>query len=91
MSYPGSSEIIESLMGKYKQLQGQHSRNGFTKMVLTIGSILCELSESVVSKSLQAVREIDIREWTKKALGTTLDSTRRTALPGTKLASKQNC
>jgi len=90
MSYPGSSEIIESLIGKSKQLQGQHSRGGFTQMILTIGSCLCELSETVVWQSLHAVREIHVRNWTKEALGTTLGTIRRNAFPGTKGASKQN-
>lgn len=91
LSYPGSSEIIESLIGKSKQIQGQHSRSGFSKMVLTISTCLSELSEGVVSKSLQAVRELDVRKWTKAALGNTLASIRRTALPGTKGASIDNC
>ena len=89
-SYPGSSEIIESLISKSKQIQGQHSRGGFTKMVLTIGSFMSELSESKVWQSLLAIREIDIRQWTKKTLGNTLGSIRRTSLPGTERASKQN-
>lgn len=87
LSYPGSSEIIESLIGKSKQIQGQHSRGGFTKMVLTIGTCLSELSEAAIWQSLQAVRELDVRQWTKKALGNTLGSIRRTSLPGTKGAS----
>ncbi len=87
MSYPGSSEIIESLIGKSKEIQGQHSRGGFTKMLLTMGACLCELNKAVVWKSLQGVREIDVRQWTKKALGNTLESIRRKALPGTKGAS----
>lgn len=91
LSYPGSSEIIESLIGKSKQIQGQHSRGGFTKMVLTIGTCLVELSEAVVWQSLQLVREIDVRQWTKEALGNTLGSIRRTAFPRTKGASKANC
>ncbi len=91
LSYPGSSEIIESLIGKSKQIQGQHSRGGFTKMVLTIGTCLVELSEAVVWQSLQLVREIDVRQWTKEALGNTLGSIRRTAFPRTKGASKENC
>jgi hypothetical protein len=89
-SYPGSSEIIESLIGKSKEIQGQQSRGGFTKMVLTIGATLCELSEAVVWESLSSVRELDVRQWTKKTLGTTLASVRRMALPGTKGASMQN-
>lgn len=91
LSYPGSSEIIESLIGKSKQIQGQHSRGGFTKMVLTIGTCLVELSEAVVWQSLKLVREIDVRQWTKEALGNTLGSIRRTAFPRTKGASKENC
>lgn len=91
MSYPGSSEIIESLIGKSKQIQGQHSRGGFTKMVLTIGACLSELNEKVVWQSLQDVREINVRQWTKEALGNTLECIRRIALPGTKGASTKNC
>lgn len=91
LSYPGSSEIIESLIGKIKQIQGQHSRGGFSKMVLTIGAFLSEMSEAVVWQALQSIREIDIRAWTKATLGTTLGSIRRASLPGTKRASIQNC
>ena len=89
LSYPGSSEIIESLIGKLKQIQGQHSRGGFTKMVLTIGTCLSDLSEAVISQSLQAVREVDVRRWTKATLGNTLGSIRRASLPGTKRASSE--
>lgn len=89
-SYPGSSEIIESLIGKVKQVQGQHSRGGFTKMLLTIGTTLSELSEAVLWESLSAIKELDVRQWTKETLGTTLASVRRAALPGTKGASIQN-
>lgn len=89
--YPGCSEIIESLMGKFKHLQGQHSRNGFTKMALSIGSCLCELTTDVIRLSLETVREIDVRQWANEALGDTLRSIRGNALPGTKSASTQNC
>ena len=84
VSYPGSSEVIESLIAKNKELQGQQSRGGFTKMLLTIGTSVSEISEKVLVESLLAVREIDVRQWAKNALGTTLASLRRNALPGTK-------
>jgi hypothetical protein len=89
--YPGSSEIIESLMGKFKHMQGQHSRNGFTKMAISIGSCLCELTADVIRTSLETVREIDVRQWASEAIGDTLGSIRRNALPGTKSASTKNC
>ena len=84
VSYPGSSEVIESVIGKYKQSQDQHSRGGFTKMLLAIGASVVEVTENVVVESLTAVREMDVRKWTKNALGTTLSSMRRLAFTGTK-------
>lgn len=84
VSYPGSSEVIESLIGKYKQSQDQHSRGGFTKMLLAICASTVEMTEKVVVESLTAVREMDVRKWTKDTLGTTLTSMRRMAFPGTK-------
>jgi hypothetical protein len=86
VSYPGSSEVIESLIAKNKEIQGQHNRGGFTKMLLAIGTSVTEISEKMLVESLLAVREIDVRQWAKNALGTTLASLRRNALPGTKVA-----
>ena len=86
VSYPGSSEVIESLIAKSKEIQGQHNRGGFTKMLLAIGTSVTKISESTLVESLLAIREIDVRQWAKNALGTTLASLRRNALPGTKVA-----
>ena len=83
-SFPASSEIIESLIGKTKQMQAQHSRGGFTKMVLAAAASVVQITEAVVIQSLEAVREINVRQWTKDTIGTTLTSVRRTAIPGTK-------
>ena len=90
-SYPGSSEIIESLISKSKQLLGQHNRGGFTKMVLAIGSCVGETTDTAIMQSLTAIREFDVRTWTKKAIGTTLASIRQTSLPGTKGAPTNIC
>lgn len=84
VSYPGSSEVIESLIGKNKHAQDQHCRGGFTKMLLAIGASTVDITQNVVVESLTAVREIDVRRWAKDALGTTLSSMRRLAFPGTK-------
>lgn len=86
VSYPGSSEVIESLIAKSKEIQGQHNRGGFTKMLLAIGTSVTEISEKVLVESLLAVREIDVRKWAKNVIGTTLATLRRNALPGTKVA-----
>ncbi len=90
-SYPGTSEVIESLFSKFKQTQGQHSRNGFTKMALSIGCHLGELTTHTVKAAIETFREIDVRQWASHAIGDVLGRTRRQALPGTNSASKQNC
>jgi hypothetical protein len=85
-SYPACTEVIESMIGKSKQMQGQHSRGGFTKMILGIAASAVNLTETIVIQSLNAVREIDVRQWTKDTIGTTLTCVRRKAMPGSKSA-----
>lgn len=83
-SIPASTEVLESLIGKGKQMLGQHNRGGFTKMVLGMGAALVRVTEQTIIQSLEAVREIDLRKWANRTLGTTLTSIRRAVLNGTK-------
>jgi len=83
-SYPASTEVLESMIGKSKQMQFQHSRGGFTKMVLGIAASAIRITEAVVTQSLEAVREINVRVWGKETIGSTLTSIRRAAMPGIK-------
>ena len=85
-SYPASTEVLESMIGKSKQMQFQHSRGGFTKMVLGIAASAVRITEAVVTQSLEAVREINVRVWGKETIGSTLTSIRRAAMPGIKSA-----
>jgi len=84
-SIPASTEVLESLIGKGKQMLGQHSRGGFTKMVLGMGAALARVTEEKIVQSLEAVREFDLRTWASRNLGTTLTSIRRAVLNGTKI------
>lgn len=81
-SLPGSTEIIESIIGKGKRMQAQHSRNGFTKMLLAMAACVAILNEQRIREALETVQESTLRRWIKKTLGTTLTSLRRAALPG---------
>lgn len=80
-SLPGSTEIIESLIGKGKRMQAQHSRNGFTKMLLAMAACVALLNEQRIREALATVQESTLRRWIKNTLGTTLTSLRRAALP----------
>ncbi len=50
----GSSECIESLIGKGKRLEGQQSRSGFTAMVLGIAAAVVKPTQQVIESALAA-------------------------------------
>jgi hypothetical protein len=89
---PASSEVLESLIGKGKRLQGQHSRGGFTKMILGMAASVVEITHERISEALEAVRNIDLATWRQEKLGPSLAAQRRQALPvatGTKTGQTQ--
>ncbi|VAX36209.1 hypothetical protein MNBD_PLANCTO02-498 [hydrothermal vent metagenome] len=84
----GSSEVLESLIGKYKQMQKSHSKGGMTAMLLSIGSLVQEQGITTINKALEMVKTKDVDTWVKAHLGTTLQAQRNQAFSGTKPAYK---
>jgi hypothetical protein len=71
----GSSEVLESLIGKAKQLDGQ-SKSGFTKMILGAAATVTKLTQQTLQAALATVRTRDVAQWVQKHLGTSLQSQR---------------
>ena len=46
----GSSEIIESVIGKFKRLEQDQSKSGFTAMTLSLASMLSKTTQDVIHK-----------------------------------------
>ena len=86
----GSSEVLESLIGKAKQLEGQQSKSGFTKMVLGLAASVCEVTEQKVREALATIKVQDVTTWIKAQLGISVQGQRyhafAAASPGTKPA-----
>lgn len=80
-SLPASSEVLESLIGKGKRLQGQHSRGGFTKMILGMAASVATLTCERVREALETISTLDLVEWCDEHLGSSLTAQRRQALP----------
>jgi len=80
-SLPASSEVLESLIGKGKRLQGQHSRGGFTKMILGMGASVVHITQQCLTQGLETVRHVDLTQWCKQNLGASLTAQRRQVLP----------
>jgi hypothetical protein len=72
----GSSEVLESLIGKAKHLEGQQSRSGFTKMILGIAASVREITEEALHAALEAVKVRDVRGWIEQQLGISVQGQR---------------
>jgi hypothetical protein len=84
----GHSEVLESLIGKYKQLQSTHSKGGMTAMLLSLGAIVSQKTHDVIHAALTTVSARAVTQWCHDNLGITLQAQRSFALPGTKTRSK---
>jgi hypothetical protein len=76
---PGSTEILESSFGKFKQLEKQQSRGGFTSLVLGFGAMLGKISSTVIEQAMQRSHTKNVIEWCKEHLGVTLFAQRKAA------------
>jgi hypothetical protein len=76
---PGSSEVIESCFGKFKTLEREQSKAGFTSLVLALVACVSERTQEVVHQALQTSKTRDVIAWIKAKLGDTLGSKRRLA------------
>lgn len=77
--FPGSTEILESSFGKFKQLEKQQSRGGFTQLLLGFGAMLTKVTTDVVREAMRTSRTLDIRRWAAETLGVTLTAQRKIA------------
>jgi len=77
---PGSSEVIESVFGKLKAMEGDYASQGFTSMLLSIPALVGPTTPEIVQRALEAVPTQKVGQWTQHNLGTTLASQRRQLL-----------
>jgi hypothetical protein len=74
---PAGTEVLESAFGKFKRIEGQQSRGGFTQLLLAMGSIVVDMSTTTVQNAVSAAHVASIRNWASKTLGVTLPSLRK--------------
>jgi hypothetical protein len=76
---PFTSEVIESVFGKYKTVERDQARGGFTGLLLALAACVAERTQEVVHEALQRTRTRDVIGWIKTKLGATVGSKRRIA------------
>jgi hypothetical protein len=78
----GSSEVIESVIGKLKRVEGEPTARGMTALILSVAAMVSKTSQEVVQKALEKVKTKKVLEWGKEKLGKTIQAKRKEAFSG---------
>lgn len=70
----GSTEVLESLLGKYKRIQGTHSKGGMTASLLSIGAAVLKKSATVIQTAMATVPVAAVGQWVRDKLGLTISA-----------------
>jgi hypothetical protein len=76
---PGSTEVLESCFGRFKQLEKQQARGGFTGLLLGFGALMAETTAEAMKQALAQSGTSKVIAWRKEHLHTTLFAQRKLA------------
>ena len=75
----GSTEVLESLIGKYKRLQAMHSASGMTRTILALGAMVGRRCLDSLAQALANITNHEVSAWCQDHLGITLQARRQRA------------
>lgn len=84
----GSSEVIESLIGRGKRMEGQQSKSGFTRMILGMAAAVVTPTKEFLEQALSTVKTQDMLQWCRDQLGVSVQAQRCRALATPKNGTK---
>ena len=74
-----STDVIESLFGKYKSFSQKSPLKEIRRMILTIPISTLEITREVIKKALSTVKNVDIKDWESRTFGQSRLSKRKIA------------
>ena len=77
--YPGCSDIIESVFGKYKNFSGRSPMKEIGRAALTIPVFTSNVDYDEVRTAMESVSADDVRAWLKANIGESLLAKRKQA------------
>jgi flagellar motor protein MotB len=83
---PMSTEVLESVFGRYKQLERQHSHGGFTSLLASFATLLKPITPDEIKEAFEQVSTKEMKQWVKDQLGNTLQSKKNQAYAEYKFA-----
>lgn len=81
-SLPGSTEVLESLIGKGKRLL-HHSSNSVTRQILSLAAGTTAITTTLVQKALSTCRMKHLAQWTRENLTMGVHTARREDMAAT--------
>ena len=72
----GSSEAIETFFGKYKSMEGNQAKAGFSGLILAGLAHIGSLDQSTVQAAMETVKNTQVNDWIKKYVGITVHAKR---------------
>lgn len=73
----GSSELIESIYGKEKAIEGAQSKSGFTGFLLSLPAMVSSITRETVEQAMKTVPVKKLNEWYQENIGASLQSKRK--------------
>jgi hypothetical protein len=73
----GSSEVIESVFGKMKHLEGAQSKQGFTGLILGAAAMVAPTDQQVVRAAMETVSTTEVQQWCRDHVGESVQAQRR--------------
>jgi hypothetical protein len=86
---PGSTEVLESCFGRFKALEKDQSKGGFTSLLLGFGALFAEATKEGVLGAMRAVPTKQIKDWCAEHIGQTLFSQRKEAFDMARTAQQK--
>lgn len=75
----GSSDIIESTFGAFKNIEKHQASSGFTSLLLALPAMLGRTNEHIISQAMSEINSSKISEWFKSMVGLSVQAKRRIA------------
>jgi hypothetical protein len=87
---PGSTEALESCFGRFKALERDQAKGGFTSLLLGFGMSLTEVTIESVLEAMRRVPTAAVWQWCAEHLGPTLFSKRKEAFAMARAAQQKS-
>lgn len=73
----GSSEVIESVLGKMKRLEQHQAKSGFTGLILGLSAMVATTTQEIIQTALETVPTKKVLAWCQEVLAPSVQAKQR--------------